>query len=171
MAESTSSESKPMSFADILRILPHRYPFLLVDKVLECHDGDKAGSRVGRRVRAVKNVTINEPFFTGHFPDNPVMPGVLQIEAMAQAGALACFRLSDPPMDVAIANVREARFRRPVVPGDSLEIHAEVKKDRGQMVLICGQVYVEGQLVAEAEFLAHFSPKAHKDEGSQGAHS
>ncbi len=157
MSEELSSVDS-MSFEDILKILPHRYPFLLVDRVLEVRQGTGPNSRVGRKVRVIKNVTINEPYFVGHFPHNPVMPGVLQIEAIAQAGALACFRSSDPPMDVAIANVKDAKFRKPIVPGDQLEIHAEVVKDRGQMILIRGEVFVEAQLCAEAELLAFVSP-------------
>src|SRR3954465_11682413 len=117
------SEHQPvMSPTDIMRILPHRYPFLLVDRVDELVRGS-GGTRVGTRIRAIKNVTFNEQFFVGHFPHRPVMPGVLQIEAMAQVAALACapYGKDAPKMDVAIAAIDACRFRRPVVPGDTLE--------------------------------------------------
>ncbi len=155
MNEKTSA----LSQADILAILPHRYPFLLVDRVLSVSEGPKAGSRVGRRIKAVKQVTFNEPFFQGHFPGNPVMPGVLIIEAMAQAGALAYIKPEDPKSDLAIAHVRSAKFRKPVVPGDSLVLEGQVLKDRGHMILVELKGYVEGELVAEAEILAFISKK------------
>ncbi|RME15503.1 MAG: 3-hydroxyacyl-[acyl-carrier-protein] dehydratase FabZ [Bdellovibrio sp.] len=143
----------------ILEILPHRYPFLLVDKVIEISDLPESGQRVGRTIKAIKNVTINEPFFTGHFPGRPIMPGVLIVEAMAQASALLCYRPIDPELKISIASIKEARFRVPVVPGDTLELHARVLKDRGQMVLLDNQVYVQGRLVAEAQILASLIPK------------
>src|SRR4051812_35968090 len=130
MASDYSPVLTPM---DIMRILPHRYPFLLVDRVDELHRVTSP-NRVGTRIRAIKNVTFNEQFFVGHFPHRPVMPGVLQIEAMAQVAALACapYGKDAPKMDVAIAAIDACRFRRPVVPGDTLEIEAEITKDRGQ---------------------------------------
>jgi beta-hydroxyacyl-ACP dehydratase FabZ len=140
--------------SDILRILPHRFPFLLVDRV-EVLDRDlKAKNRVGWKIRAIKNVTFNEPFFSGHFPHRPVMPGVLQIEAMAQAGCLAVVDPDGPEMDVAIAGVNEARFRRPVVPGDRMVLTAEITKDRGQIMMLRCQCHVDGELASEAEMIA-----------------
>ena len=109
----------------IMDLLPHRYPFLLIDSVVEC--------RAGESITAIKNVTINEPFFQGHFPGRPVMPGVLIIEAMAQAGGVLSYLTSrdrDPGLIYYLAGVDEARFRRPVVPGDRLEISAVVDKVR-----------------------------------------
>lgn len=145
------------SISEILKLLPHRFPFLLIDRVDEL-ERPAGNSRAGRKIRAVKNVTINEPFFPGHFPHRPVMPGVLQIEAMAQAAALACVEVSGPPMDVAIAGVDGARFRKPVVPGDTLEITAEVLKDRSSMLVIKCEARVRGQIVCEAELLAKMFP-------------
>lgn len=143
--------------ADILKLLPHRFPFLLVDRVEEMIRPE-SGTLVGRKIRAIKNVTINEPFFPGHFPHRPVMPGVLQVEAMAQVAAIACVEPDGPQMDVAIAGINEARFRRPVVPGDTLTLSAEVIKDRKGLIVVKCEARVEGQLVAEAEMIAKMFP-------------
>ena len=143
----------------ILEILPHRYPFMLLDRVISIEEGPDPKTRVGRSIKAVKQVTFNEPFFQGHFPGNPVMPGVILIEAMAQAGAMAYFKRSDPKTDIAIANVRSAKFRKPVTPGDSLVMHGVVKRDRGNMILVQVQALVENEVVAEAEILAFISVK------------
>ena len=116
-------------------------------------------SRVGQKVHALKNVTFNEPFFPGHFPDKPMMPGVLILESLAQAGALACHRPNDPPMGVAIGRISESRIRRPVVPGDSLHIYAEVIKDRGAMIVIKARAEVDAELITEVEVLAHVTKK------------
>ncbi|MGE4132498.1 MAG: 3-hydroxyacyl-ACP dehydratase FabZ [Bdellovibrionales bacterium] len=146
---------------EILRLLPHRFPFLLVDKILS-KEVNKEASRTGQKIVVQKNVTFNEPFFPGHFPDMPIMPGVLQIEAIAQACCLAYLRPGDPEFVFFIAAIQDARFRRPVVPGDSLIISAEIKKDRGSMLLVTGNAKVDGQLVVEAEILAKVSPKANR---------
>lgn len=148
---------------DILKVLPHRYPFLLVDKVISKELGPDPKTRLGQKIVALKNVTVNEPFFQGHFPDFPIMPGVLQIEAMAQAACLAYVRPGDPEMNFFIASVSEARFRRPVLPGDTLMLHAEIIKDRGQMLMVDAQAKVDGQVVAEAQILAKVAPKDQKD--------
>lgn len=141
----------------ILDILPHRYPFLLLDRVISIIEGPDPKNRVGRTIKAVKNVTFNENFFQGHFPGNPVMPGVIIIEAMAQAGAMAYFKMSDPKTNIAIANVRSAKFRKPVTPGDTLIMDGVVKRDRGQMILVHVKASVENEVVAEAEILAFIS--------------
>jgi beta-hydroxyacyl-ACP dehydratase FabZ len=153
-------ENEPfLNAIDIMRILPHRYPFLLVDRVESIVRGS-GPNRVGTKIRAIKNVTFNEPFFAGHFPHRPVMPGVLQIEAMAQVAALAVAQLEKDAakMDVAIAAIDGARFRRPVVPGDTLELEAEIIKDRGQILQLRTTAKVRGQLVSEAEIIAKMFP-------------
>lgn len=160
MTKTASDEA--MGIVEILSFMPHRYPFLLIDKVVEVHEGPTPPSRVGRKSVAIKNVTINEQFFNGHFPNRPIMPGVLVVEAMAQAGCVAFRRRTDPEMDVAIASIREAKFRRPVVPGDTLRLTSEIVKDRGQMLVIKCKAEVEGQVVAEAEILAAITLKQKK---------
>jgi 3-hydroxyacyl-[acyl-carrier-protein] dehydratase len=143
---------KELGTADIARImklLPHRYPFLLVDKIVDM-DGDN--SAVG-----IKNVTINEPFFQGHFPGFPVMPGVLLIEGMAQtAGALCVATMSEnyEPQLVYFMSIDRARFRKPVLPGDTVHYHMTKRRNRGRVWRFDGQAKVNGQLVAEAEISA-----------------
>lgn len=136
--------------AEILKILPHRYPFLLIDRVIEV-DGD-------RRLVALKNVSINEPFFQGHFPSAPVMPGVLTIEAMAQAGAVMGL-IHSKPEDVKDAvvyfmGIDEARFRRPIVPGDQLRIVVTVLRRKAIVWKMRGEVWVDQELAAEATLLS-----------------
>ena len=140
----------PVDVACILHLLPHRYPFLLVDRVVELE--------AGQRIRAIKNVTFNEPFFQGHFPGRPVMPGVLVIEAMAQAGGLLT-QLSLPRDQVSegklfyLVKVDNARFNRMVVPGDQLDIEVKVKRHIRNMALYECAARVDGQVVASAEIL------------------
>lgn len=135
----------------IKQMIPHRYPFLLIDKVIEIDQaGD--GSAVG-----IKNVTINEPFFVGHFPDHPVMPGVLIIEAMAQTAAVYVVnRLGENAHGsiVYFMTVDKAKFRAPVTPGDSIRLHVEVIRKRGPVWKFKGEATVDGTVVAEAEFAA-----------------
>jgi 3-hydroxyacyl-[acyl-carrier-protein] dehydratase len=129
---------------EIMGLLPHRYPFLLVDRILEL-DPD-------RRIVGLKNVTINEPFFQGHFPGAPVMPGVLIIESMAQVGGVLLYR--DLPERekklIYFTGIENAKFRRPVVPGDQLRIEMEVLNRRNQFGKLQGRATVEGKLAAEA---------------------
>ena len=139
-----------LRIAEIMRTLPHRYPFLLVDRVIEV-DPDK-------RIVALKNVSINEPFFTGHFPNAPVMPGVLTIEAMAQAGAILGL-LERKPEDlknslVYFMGIDEARFRRPIVPGDQMLITVEVLRRKAFAWKMRGEVRVANELAAEATLLS-----------------
>ena len=137
----------------LMRLLPHRYPFLLVDRIIEI-DGDN--SAIG-----IKNVTANEPHFQGHFPEQPVMPGVLIVEAMAQTAGAICIRSTgeDKPWLVYFMTIDNAKFRRPVVPGDRLEIHVRKLKQRGNIWRFACEAIVEGTKVAEAEISAMMSPK------------
>lgn len=148
---------------EILNVLPHRFPFIMVDKVISFEEGPSKASRAGSKVVCIKNVSANEPFFQGHFPDLPIMPGVLQIEALAQASALAFYRRTDPVMDFMIAAVQDCKFRKPVVPGDTLYLYAEILKDRGgQMIQVKCEAKVENQVVAEATILAVVTPKSNR---------
>lgn len=131
---------------EIMQILPHRYPMLLIDRVIECDDK--------QRIVAIKNITFNELFFQGHFPDVPIMPGVLQLEAMAQAGGILLSRItgerSNIPLFMAIDN---ARFRKAIVPGDQMRIEVEILTRRSKILKIRGKVFTDGQLASEAELL------------------
>jgi 3-hydroxyacyl-[acyl-carrier-protein] dehydratase len=146
MAEKGTLET--LDIERLMQLLPHRYPFLLVDRVIDI-DGDD--SAVG-----IKNVTINEPHFTGHFPGKPVMPGVLIVEAMAQtAGAIVLNRIGgDSSALVFFMTIDNAKFRKPVVPGDRLEIHVQKQKQRGGIFRYAGQAIVDGVKVAEADVQA-----------------
>jgi 3-hydroxyacyl-[acyl-carrier-protein] dehydratase len=138
-----------MDHLEIQKLLPHRYPFLLVDRVIEIIPGQKL---VG-----YKNVTFNEPFFNGHFPGHPVMPGVLILEALAQASAILAYKSAglDPTRKVTyLMAVDNAKFRKPVVPGDRLQLSVEVLKHKGSIWKQKGTATVEGVKVAEGEFLA-----------------
>jgi 3-hydroxyacyl-[acyl-carrier-protein] dehydratase len=133
----------PIEAAEIMRIIPHRYPFLLVDRVVELEPG--------KRVVAIKNVTANEPQFTGHFPERPIMPGVLMVEAMAQAGAVAVLSLPEYAGKLALfAGIDECRFRRTVVPGDTLRMEVTLEKLRGMFGRARAVASVEGDVAAEA---------------------
>jgi beta-hydroxyacyl-ACP dehydratase FabZ len=142
----------PLTYQDIIQILPHRYPFLLVDRVTEME--------AGKRVVGFKNVTANEPFFEGHFPGNPIMPGVLILEAMAQTGGVLA-RLSVPgALDektesaVYFMAIDEAKFRRPVVPGDQLRFELEALRTGSRVWKMAGKAFVGEALAAQAELTA-----------------
>lgn len=129
---------------EIMKLLPHRYPFLLIDRIIDI-DGDN--SAVG-----IKNVTVNEPHFTGHFPERPIMPGVLLVEAMAQtAGAICARKQGEAGSLVYFMTIDNARFRKPVVPGDRVEFHVVKNKQRGNIWKFHCEAKVEGALVAEAD--------------------
>jgi beta-hydroxyacyl-ACP dehydratase FabZ len=137
-----------LDYREIVRRLPHRYPFLLVDRVEDLVDGE--------RILAWKNVTANEPYFAGHFPGHPIMPGVLICEALVQAGGLlaSCSKDGLPPDHaVVLAGLEHVRFRRPVVPGDQLRLEVELIHKRRPLWKMKGKALVDGQIAAEAEFL------------------
>ncbi|WP_068116887.1 3-hydroxyacyl-ACP dehydratase FabZ [Tropicimonas marinistellae] len=158
-----TEEQSPLLQADhetIQKILPHRYPFLMIDAV---RDIDPGKSGVG-----IKNVTFNEPHFQGHFPGHPVMPGVLVIEAMAQTGAvlIGVSRGIEKELLIYFTTVDKAKFRRPVVPGDVLELHITVKRAGTRIGKFEGRALVNGELAAEAEFSAMVQlPKEAEAEG------
>ena len=138
----------------IMDYLPHRYPFLLVDRVLSLEPG--------KRVTALKNVTINEPFFQGHFPGTPIMPGVLIIEALGQAGGILAFssRPKEKPGSIIyFTGIDKVRFRKPVIPGDQMIMSLEILKERTKVMKVSGKVTVEDKLVAQAELMAAFGEK------------
>lgn len=141
-----------LDIKEIIRLLPHRYPFLLVDRILE---GEK-----GQRLTGLKNVSINEPFFQGHFPTEPIMPGVLILEGMAQVGGILAF-YSIPEMVgeklIYFAGIDKVRFRQTVVPGDQLIYEMEVLKQKGKIWKMAGKAKVNDRVAAEAEFMAAFA--------------
>lgn len=145
MKESISKETTVLEIEEIMKVLPHRYPFLLVDRVLEIEDG--------KRIVGMKNVTINEPFFQGHFPGHPIMPGVLVIEAMAQVGGMLLMG-SVPDREnkvVYFTSLNNVKWRRPVKPGDQIRFELELLQVRGMMCKMSGVAKVDGQVVCEAE--------------------
>ncbi len=138
-----------MNVQQIQKVLPHRPPFLLVDRVVELE---------ANRIVAVKNVTMNEPFFVGHFPGYPVMPGVLILEALAQAAALMAMAAIPEEKRAGkvtyFMGIDGARFRKPVVPGDRLELHCAMLRNKGTVIKVKGEAKVDGEVVAEAELMA-----------------
>ena len=145
----------------IRKILPHRYPFLLVDRILEFDPG--------KRIVGLKNVTMNEPYFQGHFPDSPILPGVIIIEAMAQTGGLFVFARNPEEAEnknFFFSGIDKARFRKPVIPGDQMIIELEMLKHRGPLWKFRGKATVNGELVAEAELLASIIEKEPQEEES-----
>jgi beta-hydroxyacyl-ACP dehydratase FabZ len=145
-----------LDFQAIQRILPHRYPMLLVDRIVELEP---------ERIVGIKNVTGNEPFFAGHFPDFAVMPGVLIVEAMAQvAGVLVLRDLPDRQKVVYLASIEQAKFRRPVVPGDQLRIEMKVGKRKSFVAKLYGTATVDGVVVAEVEIMCKLADKVPSSE-------
>ncbi len=139
---------------EIMKILPHRFPFLMVDRVIELDPG--------KRIVAIKNVTINEPFFPGHFPGHPVMPGVLIVEAMAQVAGIMAYLASDDEIRKKVSyfmSIDSAKFRKPVRPGDQLRIEVETIFNRRGIWSVGGKAFVDGGLVTEAELKATFADK------------
>ena len=141
-----------IDIVEILNTLPHRYPFVMVDRIVSME--------VGNEVTGLKNVTINEPFFQGHFPGRPVMPGVLILEGLAQVGGIMAF-FSNPEAIgnklLFFAGIDKARFRQPVVPGDQLIMKLEMIKQKRSLMMMVGKAYVDNKIVAEAELMASFS--------------
>ncbi|HVW57816.1 MAG TPA: 3-hydroxyacyl-ACP dehydratase FabZ [Rhizobiaceae bacterium] len=139
---------------ELMKLLPHRYPFLLVDRIVNI-DGDSSAT-------GIKNVTVNEPHFQGHFPEHPVMPGVLIVEAMAQTAGAICIRKlgSETPALVYFMTIDNAKFRKPVVPGDRVEINVKKIKQRGNIWRFACEAIVDGGKVAEAEIAAMMSFKS-----------
>lgn len=142
-----------LNIDDIMGFLPHRYPILLVDRILD-FEPDVS-------IRALKNVTVNEPHFTGHFPDHPVMPGVLIVEAMAQAGGILAFQSAprDQEFLVYFTGIDGVRFRKPVRPGDQLIFELTCLRRRGHMWRFKGEAFVDGELVCEGTLMATLMPK------------
>jgi 3-hydroxyacyl-[acyl-carrier-protein] dehydratase len=149
-----SNPLEPIEIQEIIKLIPHRYPFLLVDRIVEVEEK--------KRIVGIKNVTFNEPFFQGHFPGRPIMPGVLILEAMAQTGGVLAF-LSIPEgerdRDVFFAGINKVRFRRPVVPGDQMRMEMEVVKQRKMVWAFLGKTFVGKDLACEAELLAMLGDK------------
>lgn len=135
-----------MDIKEIQKLLPHRYPFLLVDRIIEIEPGIKA---VG-----IKNVTVNEEFFQGHFPGHPIMPGVLIIEALAQVAGILAFSSGANKGNVYFMSIEKAKFRKPVLPGDQLRLEISILQHRGNVWKFSGNANVEGKVAAEAEFTA-----------------
>ncbi len=138
-----------LDIKEIKDFLPHRYPFLLVDRILEV--------KPGKKIIGLKNVTFNEPFFQGHFPQSPVMPGVLVIEAMAQVGAILAYHSAPPEAKgklIYFAAIDKARFRKPVVPGDQIIFELEMLRQRAKVCKMKGKALVNGKVVAESELTA-----------------
>jgi 3-hydroxyacyl-[acyl-carrier-protein] dehydratase len=138
---------------EIMRLLPHRYPFLLVDRILEFE--------ANKKIVGLKNVTMNEPFFPGHFPGHPVMPGVLIIEAMAQVAAILAYKSSEDNQGKVtyFVGIDNTKFRKPVVPGDQLRLELEVSGCRRGIWSFIGKAYVDGKMVTETELRATFADK------------
>jgi 3-hydroxyacyl-[acyl-carrier-protein] dehydratase len=150
------ASGKTMDILEIMSLLPHRYPFLLIDRVIEVEPR--------QRIVAIKNVTINEPHFQGHFPDYPIMPGVLMVEAIAQAGgALLLAEIPDRDSKLMVfTSIENARFRRPVTPGDQLRIEVTVLNWRSRAVKMGGTITVDGKLVCDATVMCQVVPRVTK---------
>ena len=142
-----------MTIEEIKKVIPHRYPFLLVDRVLELEE---------EKIKAIKNVTANEEFFNGHFPGQPIMPGVLQVEALAQAGAIMLMtqKVKDPETNLMVfTGIKNCKFRKQVVPGDQLKLEVELTSMRRNFVTMSGKATVDGEVACELEASAAIVPK------------
>ncbi|MFO7981567.1 MAG: 3-hydroxyacyl-ACP dehydratase FabZ [Candidatus Aminicenantes bacterium] len=155
MNRKPSNKDNFIYIKEIQKILPHRYPFLLVDRVLKLEKG--------KSIVAIKNVTYNEPFFNGHFPEYKIMPGVLIIEALAQAGGILLFHSLPDPEDkiVLLSKIKSAKFRKPVIPGDQIEFHVDLVKEKNRFCEVKGKAYVDKEVAVESEVIAYW---LHRDE-------
>src|ERR1700722_4742458 len=148
-----TSENQTLDIGQIMEFLPHRYPFLLIDRVIEFERA--------KRIVAIKNVTINEPFFNGHFPGYPIMPGVLVVEAMAQAGCILLLKeVADREQKLVVfTGIEQAKFRRPITPGDQLRLEVNVLSFRPRQGRMEGKAYVDGKLACEATLTCAVVPR------------
>ena len=160
-SEAAPTPKRTMDIQEIMSLLPHRYPFLLIDRVIEVEPR--------QRIVAIKNVTINEHFFQGHFPDYPIMPGVLMVEAIAQAGGtLLLNEFPDRDQQLMVfTSIENARFRRPVTPGDQLRIEVNVINWRTRVVKMGGSITVDGKVVCDAIVMCQMVPRAAKKPEAQ----
>jgi len=148
MNRKPNSKDHFIHIKEIQKILPHRYPFLLVDRVLSLEKG--------KSIVSIKNVTYDEPFFNGHFPENKIMPGVLIIEALAQSGGILVYHSMPDPEDkfMMLSKINNAKFRKPVIPGDQIEFHVDLVKMKKKFCEIKGEALVDGEVVAQSEIIA-----------------
>jgi 3-hydroxyacyl-[acyl-carrier-protein] dehydratase len=148
-----TSDNQTLDIGQIMEFLPHRYPFLLIDRVIEFERS--------KRIVAIKNVTINEPFFNGHFPGYPIMPGVLVVEAMAQAGCILLLKeVADREQKLVVfTGIEQAKFRRPITPGDQLRLEVNVLSFRPRQGRMEGKAYVDGKLACEATLTCAVVPR------------
>jgi len=158
MNKKPSNKNNFIHIKEIQKILPHRYPFLLVDKVLSL--------KKGKSIVALKNVTYNEPFFKGHFPESKIMPGVLIIEALAQTGGILVYHSIPNPEDkvMLLSKINNAKFRKPVIPGDQIEFHVDLVKQRKRFCDVKGRAYVDGEIVVESEVIAYLLSREEMNE-------
>lgn len=144
--------AKPLDVTEIMKLLPHRYPFLMIDKIIDSDD---------ETITGIKNVTINEPFFQGHFPGHPIMPGVLQVEGLAQcAGCLIFQKIEDPSAFVVyFMGLNNVKFRKPVLPGDTITYKVRIISFNGTRAKMQGEAFVDDKVVSEAEMTAMLMPR------------
>lgn len=153
-ATKEKTADRVLDIQGIMKLIPHRYPFIMIDRILEL--------TLGEKIVALKNVTINEPFFQGHFPENPIMPGVLIVEAMAQAGAVLAAKSLDKEFHdslIYFMGIDKVKFRKPVTPGDQVIFELKFLKLRAKVFKMAGIAYVDKKIVAEAELMATFGDR------------